>query len=293
MRHIINGENGRVGYISGGLFESNGKWTHPKCILDDYELILCKRGNFRMYVNDRVFEIQEGDGLFLFPGEVHYGIGETESVSFYWMHFLFEKKATVLERSSDVGGVISEVLAGNTFDGYLLSEVFRAEQMERLIILSKQLLDYEKSIVHTRRMCDLQMELILIEVTGICLRQRIHRFNQKNPNSVLSSVCDYIRANLYTNIRVWQLANRFGYNSEYFVRMFQQQMGITPKQYIINTQMERARFLLTTTDMKIYEIAEKIGFSDEKQFMKSFKAHEGMSATKYRRTFGQTHYNSQ
>lgn len=292
MRHIINGENGRVRYISGGLFESNGIWTHPRNVLDDYELILCKRGKFRLYVNDRIFDIEEGDGLFLLPGEVHYGVEGAEGVSFYWLHFLFEERAAVFERGSDISDVISEVLAGNAYDGYLLSEVFRAEQLERLIILCEQLLDYEKSIVHTRRMCNLQMELILIEVTGVCLRQRIHRLNQKNPNSVLAKVCEYIRANLYTNIRVGKLAKRFGYNSEYFSRMFQEQMGITPKQYIINTQMERARFLLTTTDMKIYEIAEKIGFSDEKQFMKSFKAHEGMAALKYRRTFGQTHYNS-
>lgn len=292
MRHIINGENGRARYISGGLFESNGEWTHPRNVLDDYELLICRRGKFRLYVNNRFFDIQEGDGLFLLPGELHYGVGEAEDVSFYWMHFLFEEKATVLERSSDISEVISSVLAGETYDGYLLSEVFHAEHQERLMILCEQLLDYEKSIVHTRRMCDLQVEMILIEVTGACLRQRIHRLNQKNPSGVLTKVCDYIRANLYTNIRVWQLASRFGYNREYFVRMFQQQMGVTPKQYIINTQMERARFLLTTTDLKISEIARQIGFPDEKQFMKNFKAREGMSATKYREAFGQTHYNS-
>ena len=292
MRFIVNRGSGRIRYVSGGLFESNGTWIHPRRTLEDYELIVCRQGSFRLHANDRTFELKEGDGLFLLPGEVHFGVEEAENVSFYWMHFLFEEKAGVFSRGGVIVPILSDVLEGKSYDGYLLAESFRCEAMERLMILFKQLLDYEKRAVHTRRMCDLQMELILVEITGICLRQRIQHLNQSNPNHVMEKICDYIRANLYTNIQVQQLARRFGYNPEYFVRLFHQQMGVTPKQYLLNTQMERAKFLLTTTDLKIKEVAEMVGFSDEKRFMKNFKQQEGMSASSYRSMFEKTHYNS-
>ncbi len=58
----------------------------------------------------------------------------------------------------------------------------------------------------------------------------------------MEKVRDYIRANLYKNIQVYDLGGAVGYSPEYFVRLFHQEMGITPKQYILNTQMERAKF---------------------------------------------------
>lgn len=292
MRFIINPDPCRIRFVSGGLFESNGFWTHPKRTLDDYELLVCRKGVFRLHANEQTFELTEGQGLFLLPGEQHFGLGEAENVSFYWMHFLFEQKASVLTGGSGISPILMEVMEGKAYNGYLLAENFVCEALERLMILFKQLLDYEKRAIHSRRLCDLQMELILEEITGICIRQRIQRMNQKNPHHVMEKVCDYIRANLYTNIQVWQLAQRFGYNTEYFVRLFHQQMGITPKQYLINTQMERAKFLLATTELKIKEIAEQVGFADEKRFMKSFKQQEGMSATSYRKMFEKIHYNS-
>lgn len=86
MRYIVNEGKGRVRYISGGLFESNGVWIHPRQVLDDYELIICKSGNFKMSVNGQIFEIKEGDGMVLLPGEVHFGVEERTDVSFCGFH---------------------------------------------------------------------------------------------------------------------------------------------------------------------------------------------------------------
>ena len=71
MRFIINNENGRIRYVSGGLFVSNGVWTHPRFVLDDYELMVCIKGKFHLSVHGEKTEIKAGDALFLLPGEEH------------------------------------------------------------------------------------------------------------------------------------------------------------------------------------------------------------------------------
>ena len=82
MRYIIKQGNLNVTYISGGLFVSNGRWTHPKAILGDYELVIVLKGRFCMDIGGEKKEFQEGDCFILFPGEEHCGVGAAWNVSF-------------------------------------------------------------------------------------------------------------------------------------------------------------------------------------------------------------------
>ena len=52
---------------------------------------------------------------------------------------------------------------------------------------------------------------------------------------------------------------------------------------LIQTRMEKAKELLSNTDMKNYEIAEKVGFSDPHYFSISFKKITGKTPTEFAR----------
>ena len=101
MRYIVKKENAETIYISGGIFVSNGKWTHPKMILDDYELVIVLKGRFQMRIGQARKEFLEGDCFILFPGEEHIGIEAAWDVSFYWLHFRI-RDVEVLEDGSTV-----------------------------------------------------------------------------------------------------------------------------------------------------------------------------------------------
>ncbi|MNO05979.1 DNA-binding transcriptional regulator AraC [compost metagenome] len=47
--------------------------------------------------------------------------------------------------------------------------------------------------------------------------------------------------------------------------------------------MEKAKLLLETTEMKIYEIADAVGYTEIDWFYKKFKEYTGTSANKYRK----------
>ena len=67
--------------------------------------------------------------------------------------------------------------------------------------------------------------------------------------------------------------------------MFKSMSGETLKQYIINRKIEEANFLLTDTNLTIMEISYILGYSDNHNFMRSYKKVTGMSPTEYRNAF--------
>lgn len=71
-------------------------------------------------------------------------------------------------------------------------------------------------------------------------------------------------------------------SSGYLSVLFKKIFGIPFQDYLLNKRMERARILLLTTDLKNYEIAEKIGFEDVNYFGLKFKKHFNLSPKQYR-----------
>lgn len=294
MRTLINLSSESINYISGGLFISNGQWKHPRIILDDFELIVVLSGRFSLIINGEKKELSENDSLILFPGEEHYGNDtDDEKVSFYWLHFTFNNTYQIIEKDKIYKDkVIKEFQKIEDFPGVFLKEEFTIVEIDRIKALIKQLLDYESNKLYSKRPCKILMELILMELTIFILKTEIYKCYSKDRSFMIGNVCDWIRANIYQNISIQELSDRFGYNVEYFSRKFKKELGISPKQYILSVQIEKAKALLCTTDLKLKQIASNVGIEDDKMFLKKFKKYECMTPTQYKKIFKKTHYNS-
>ena len=57
--------------------------------------------------------------------------------------------------------------------------------------------------------------------------------------------------------------------------------------YVTQLRLNRAKELLSATDMKIRDIAQAVGFEDEKYFSRRFTQEVGMSPNEYRGRFGE------
>ena len=68
-----------------------------------------------------------------------------------------------------------------------------------------------------------------------------------------------------------------------FRRTFTQVMEMAPGEYIATIRINYARKLLTTTAMKVYDIAEACGFYDQSHFIRTFKRLRRQTPAKYRR----------
>ena len=79
------------------------------------------------------------------------------------------------------------------------------------------------------------------------------------------------------------VADEVGMSYYHFSRAFKQSMGLSPINYITRQRMERAKRLLTETELPIAEIALRAGFSSQSHFTTSFRRLAGVTPSSFRR----------
>jgi two-component system response regulator YesN len=93
---------------------------------------------------------------------------------------------------------------------------------------------------------------------------------------------NWIMTNLDQNITIQKIASHVYMNPTYFSEYFKTQTGETVLDFVTRIRIEKARELLLSTDLKIYDISEKVVYSDTKHFSKLFKRQYGETPSKYK-----------
>ena len=78
-----------------------------------------------------------------------------------------------------------------------------------------------------------------------------------------------------------ELAKCLGISEVYLRKQFQTHYRVTPKQYILDIRIRKAKQLLVDTPFTVTAIAEECGFSSLYHFCRAFKQKTGMTPTKY------------
>lgn len=102
----------------------------------------------------------------------------------------------------------------------------------------------------------------------------------------LQRVMAFIDDNITLDLSVSTLAQVAGMSSFYFCRSFKQSTGITPHQYVLARRMELARHLLLREPMRLMQVAQKVGFTDQSQFTRVFRKIVGTTPSQFRRNGG-------
>ena len=89
----------------------------------------------------------------------------------------------------------------------------------------------------------------------------------------------------YQNVTLRGLAHHFGYSEPYLCKLFREEVGSTFTQILRDFKLKQAKKLLQTTDKKLNEICDTIGYSDTTQFIRDFKQQYGNTPAKYRKAF--------
>lgn len=87
-----------------------------------------------------------------------------------------------------------------------------------------------------------------------------------------------------SGITLDEIAARLNITPEYLGTQFHKELGVNFSAYIKNYRMQKAKELLIGTQLKLYEIAEKVGYSDPKYFGRVFKESTGQQPLDYRKT---------
>ena len=103
-------------------------------------------------------------------------------------------------------------------------------------------------------------------------------------DSVLEDIIYYINNNYQKNVKLETIAPLFGYNSAYLGKIFTKSTGENFNSYIDHRRIDQSKRLLLENKLKVYEIAERVGYKNVDYFHKKFKKYVGISPAEFRKT---------
>lgn len=106
-----------------------------------------------------------------------------------------------------------------------------------------------------------------------------------NAEIYVNAALKYINTNISKDVHVSAVTKFLGVSQPYLYKIFKEKTGTSPKQYILNLKISRARQLLEETDLTVTQVASSVGFSDALSFSRLFHSKVGQSPQNYRKRF--------
>ncbi len=98
----------------------------------------------------------------------------------------------------------------------------------------------------------------------------------------IKEAISFIEQNFQNEITVEDIANSCGLNRSYFGKIFHENIGKTPQDFLITYRMLKATELLKLTSLSIADIGNAVGYSNQLHFSRAFKNVYGISPRQWR-----------
>ena len=103
------------------------------------------------------------------------------------------------------------------------------------------------------------------------------------PKRALKRATDYVGDNLAGDLHLADIARAANASPSHFSRLFKESTGLSPHRYVVERRVERARELLTETDMALHEVAAAAGFAHQSHMGRHVKRLLSVTPTRLRR----------
>lgn len=237
-------------------------------IRENYVLHYITKGKGYLEYRKQKIPLQKGDIFLLIPGEVTYYFADNQTPwSYYWLGISGIKAQEYFNLSS-----IHDT-------AYLRSPHTKAlGKFIGTIVKDTEKLDESKA-----------SQLHVISQ----LFELMHQLNALSPNldqETISPSCKLYREAKHLidigynsqDISIQKIADELGVHRSYLSSIFKDFHKISPKEYLLEVRMKRAKELLKTTDQPIKIIAYSVGYLDPLHFSKAFRQYYDCSPSQYR-----------
>lgn len=111
----------------------------------------------------------------------------------------------------------------------------------------------------------------------------MRQVENSSSSNLINRAKTYISKNYTSNISIENMCEELFVSKYYFIRKFEQEIGCTPKQYISQLRIQKAKSLLIHTEKTLLEIAREVGFKTEKNIIYAFKKYLGTTPNDFRK----------
>ena len=236
-------------------------------IVKNYEFDLYLGGKREIMLDGRAYAIEEGCLVFRYPGQFTIGRGD------YNMHLL------TLDFSHSVGtdsrlfrSIDGACQAVSDFQELkMIPPVFKPRHFEEMKRLFEHLSHCSyPAITDPEKQKEYIREFLLLVLYDAQIHNRKNRLQCEEETGAAKQVHNYILEHFREPLKVRELADMVYLNENYLIQMFKKQYGTTPNQYLLETRLVHARYLLLYSDKSVKEIALSCGFQTTSYFIKRF-----------------------
>ena len=256
------------------LFCVKGIRQHKECTHkhNHMEIAYIMSGKSIFNINNVSYEVEEGDIVLINPEEDHYGMPisiKNPSIEFFvgFSNFKFKN-------------MIENTLFLNEFP------IIKTTPSSR-----KKFLDLINSIIEENTLNqtgkDFMLQSYLTQFIILAIREKQQEntiFSENKKSTISKEIQTYFHEHFSEKISLEQIAKNLYLSPFYISKVFKEEIGETPINYLIKVRLENAKdLLLNRQNLSIKEISSIVGYEDAYHFSKSFKKYYGLSPAEYKK----------
>lgn len=233
---------------------------------DNYQLIYIADGHARFKIDGDLKVLEKGNCIFYKPGVAqYYYYNLNEHPDIYWVHFSCREDHEFLK---DMGWGEEKVYNVGVYNSYI--KLFDS------IIQELQL-----KPPHCEEQLKLLMQQLLLQMGRNKIRDEstIGSYSKEVEEAI--QIFNLVPEDDFT---IKQFTKERGLNYYRFIDTFTHYVGLSPRQYIINIRMTKAKDLLINSLFQISEVARLSGYDNPLYFSRLFKKTWGLSPKEYKKS---------
>ena len=262
-------------------YKTTGEYT-PAHWHDSLELVYILNGNASFYLEGTEHKLVPGEFIVIDTNQIH----EARCTHSYMM--------LVVRIDDD----LIQRLMGNKRNFQIICS--RAELTDELVPAYLAICDCLKKLVelqmrlpkgHMIATQSIALDILFRLITDFSISLYKEDLPEPSRNQLrIKEIVSYIDKHYMEPLSLEQISDKFGLNSDYFSRMFRQNIGIPFTQHVNHVRLSHIYHDICSTDEPVLEILDKHGFTNYKLFSRMFKEVYGDTPREIRRRAREERY---
>ena len=246
--------------LSSGHFRYTGGYRNIRRSFDSFELFCVEEGSVELKNHSMTLTAHPGQLVLLDCYSPH-SYYSKDGWACYWLHFDGQVARAFYRRITEAYG----------------SFLFSLDQYSPAFL---HLMNIYECFRLSRPIDEAGISSQITSILNSILRGAPQVKKDLPAQESVASAVAYISEHFRYPLSLNDLAQHAAVSPFYFTRVFRQETGYTPHQYIINTRIANAKFLLRTTEDSVKDIAIQTGWNSESTFCSAFRKSTGLTKKK-------------
>lgn len=266
------------------------KWSYPKHHHHLYELLYCQEGEAEHLISGTSIKMQAGDWLFVKAGVRHQTDNRTDNhFSFFNLHFDLDNHEMRMRLSTLEYALYPKKLADSTrLPLYIqeIEQIMQASMFNQTQITSAT--ERRLSLTYENKIALQSFILLIIREIILLQKSAAEETSFNNPGTTMHeadtahAIEERLQQLALSDGSISQIASELSLSRSQCSKIFTKIYGISPRQYVTQLKLTRAKHLLVSTNWTVEQISNLLGFHSASHFSRQFRQGTGISPAQFR-----------